>query len=139
MQSPGCKGDWLLLISRPHYTILHMSDPNAEITSQELEKIKLLSEHSKHMTTVATASVLAMFAFITKLTTLHWKLGIALAAAALFVSLCSSLFAHGYLVERFVGNPRRRNIGQVFSLSYIAFIVGILFLLICVIINVLHA
>jgi hypothetical protein len=105
---------------------------------QDLERTKQIVEFAKHITTVSTASILVLTTILTKVVTdvragglLPWVLG------SFGIAIIAAVIGQGYAVERLTNPARRpsRYLARAFLVAQVAFVAGILLLVVFSIIN----
>jgi len=104
------------------------------------EQVKLIFEHTKHLSTVATGSLVILVTFMEKFKDFQkWRIMLVISLVGFAISLCASLFAQFGTID-IMEEEQKPSVptGIGFATSYIGFSVGILCLLMFAVINMVY-
>jgi len=91
-------------------------------TSRSDEQVKLIFDHTKHLTTLSAGSIVAIVTFYDKLASHHWKASVGLSLICFVVSIIAGLLAQITTVYRAEDEVEAMS----FLISWITFSLGML-------------
>ena len=103
------------------------------------EQVKLIFEHTKHLSTVATGSLVILVTFMEKFKDFDkWRMLLVISLIGFAISLCASLLAQFGTIN-LMEKEQKPSIptGIGFAISYIGFGVGIICLLVFAVTNII--